>query len=404
MSDERSRWESVADEMSERLGGRRVEFGRHISYWFENSPRRALYSMSYYKFAAKLIGGAKRVLDIGCGEGLGTWLLAKECGYARGVDLDEDAIGVARRNWDDERIAFECVDFLTEDPGTWNAITNFDVIEHILPEHAEAFLSRIVAGLAHDGIAVVGTPSLEGQRYASEISRTGTSTSTTASGWRPRCAATSATSSCSPPTTSWCTRASCRWRTTCWRSAAGPAPGPLTRVGARMDERTRAAQADSEGASPHRVLGAVGSWWDARRSRVERIVEARPFDPAVGAEILAGARENLRSTAGVKLTIDAGERWQFFLDRIRGDVEGFQTVREAIAYAQSAVDFDHRERCHRLRALGRVLAAAAAPRVPAVRAPRSMRRRTRSGRGRPPSCGSAESPSPTSPTSTCAMR
>src|SRR5205085_930538 len=43
-----------------------------------------------------------------------------------------------------------------------------------------------------------------------------------------------------------------------------------------------------------------------------------------------------------KLSIDAGERWQFFLDQIRGDVEGFQTVREAIAYAQSAVDFDHR--------------------------------------------------------------
>ena len=94
---------------------------------------------------------------------------------------------------------------------------------------------------------------------------------------------------------------------------------------------------------PERVLGAVWRRWDARRSRVERIVEARPFDPALGAEILASARENLRSTAGAKLTIDAGERWQFFLDRIRGDVEGFQTVREAIAYAQSAVDFDHRE-------------------------------------------------------------
>ena len=98
------------------------------------------------------------------------------------MDLDADAIGVARRNWDDERIDFDCVDFLTEDPGTWDAITNFDVIEHILPEHAEAFLSRIAAGLAHDGIAVVGTPSLEGQRYASEIPAPATSTSTTASG------------------------------------------------------------------------------------------------------------------------------------------------------------------------------------------------------------------------------
>ena len=94
---------------------------------------------------------------------------------------------------------------------------------------------------------------------------------------------------------------------------------------------------------PERVLGAVWQRWDARRSRVERVVEAPPFDPDVGAEILAGARENLRSTAVAKLPIDAGERWQFFRDRIRGDVEGFQTVREAIAYAQSAIDFDHRD-------------------------------------------------------------
>ena len=117
MSEERSRWESVADEMSDRLAGRRVEFGRHVSYWFENSPRRALYSMSYYKFAAKMIGGGKRVLDVGCGEGLGTWLLAKECGYARGLDLDENAIGVARRNWDDERIDFDCLDSSRRIPG-----------------------------------------------------------------------------------------------------------------------------------------------------------------------------------------------------------------------------------------------------------------------------------------------
>lgn len=94
---------------------------------------------------------------------------------------------------------------------------------------------------------------------------------------------------------------------------------------------------------PERVLGAVWRRWDARRSRVESVVEARPFDPVLGAQILSSARDNLRSTVGAKLPIDAGERWQFFRDRIRGDVEGFQTVREAIAYAQSAVNFDHRE-------------------------------------------------------------
>lgn len=173
MTDDRSRWKPVTELMAEHVGDRRTAFGRYVSYWFDRTPRRALYSMSYYKFAAKIIGTQKRVLDVGCSEGLGTWVLATECGFASGVDLDAEAIGVARGNWDDPRIEFACEDFLESEPGQWDAVVNFDVIEHIQPEHASAFLSRIAAGLVHDGMAVVGTPSLEGQRYASEVSRAG---------------------------------------------------------------------------------------------------------------------------------------------------------------------------------------------------------------------------------------
>jgi putative sugar O-methyltransferase len=90
-------------------------------------------------------------------------------------------------------------------------------------------------------------------------------------------------------------------------------------------------------------LGAAWQRWDARRSRVESVVESPPFDPSLGAEILRRARENLHSTVNARLPLDAGKRWQFFRDAIRRDVEGFQTVPEAIAYAQSAINFDHRE-------------------------------------------------------------
>jgi SAM-dependent methyltransferase len=174
MSGERSEWQGVADLMQGRLGDRRVRFGRYVSYWFDSTPRRALYSLSYYKFAAKLIGAGKRVLDLGCSEGLGTWLLAVECGAARGVDLDRDAIAVARSNWEsDDRIEFACEDFLEHGQGRFDAVTSFDVIEHVYPEHAGGFLSRLRESLTHDGIAVVGTPSEEGQRYASAVSREG---------------------------------------------------------------------------------------------------------------------------------------------------------------------------------------------------------------------------------------
>ena len=64
---QQDRWLDV----KKRMGDRRVVFGRHLAYWYDHSPRRLLHCMSYYKFASKLIGPGKRVLDIGCGEGIG---------------------------------------------------------------------------------------------------------------------------------------------------------------------------------------------------------------------------------------------------------------------------------------------------------------------------------------------
>jgi 2-polyprenyl-3-methyl-5-hydroxy-6-metoxy-1,4-benzoquinol methylase len=164
---------AVWDEVTEMMGDKRIVLGRYLAYWFERSPRRALHYASYYKFAAKMIGKDKRVLDVGCSEGLGTWILAAECGFARGIDSDEAAIAVARSNWPPERAEFVCGDFLEAPAGRYDAVVNFDVIEHIRPENAGRFLERMAANLVPHGVAVVGTPNEPGQVYASEVSRAG---------------------------------------------------------------------------------------------------------------------------------------------------------------------------------------------------------------------------------------
>jgi len=117
-----------------------------------------------------MIGQEKRVLDVGCNEGLGSWVIAKECGYCKGLDFDEVAIETARNNFD---LDFSCEDFLESEPGSYDAVINFDVIEHIYPEHASAFLSKIADNLHDNGVAVIGTPSLISQQFASEISKKG---------------------------------------------------------------------------------------------------------------------------------------------------------------------------------------------------------------------------------------
>jgi 2-polyprenyl-3-methyl-5-hydroxy-6-metoxy-1,4-benzoquinol methylase len=164
---------AVWDEVTEMMGDKQIALGRYCAYWFDHTPRRALYYSSYYKFAAKMIGRNKRVLDVGCSEGLGTWMLAAECGFARGIDSDDEAIAVAQANWPANKVEFLAGDFLEAAPGQWDAVVNFDVIEHIRPENAARFLERIAANLVPHGVTVIGTPNEPGQVHASAVARAG---------------------------------------------------------------------------------------------------------------------------------------------------------------------------------------------------------------------------------------
>lgn len=169
----KSNWENVSQFMQN--NNKEITLGKYISYWFLNSPRRTLHYLSYYKFASKMIGKNKNVLDVGSNEGLGTWLLAKECGFAKGLDFDSDAIDSAINNFGYlKNIEFQNEDiFKYSDKNKWDAVVSFDVIEHILPENSDAFLSKICSLISNEGIFIVGTPSLISQNFASDISKKG---------------------------------------------------------------------------------------------------------------------------------------------------------------------------------------------------------------------------------------
>lgn len=172
MKESKSNWSCVTEELMQEVP--EIDLGRYASFWFHKTPRRVAYCMSYYKFASKLIGKGKRVLDVGCNEGLGTFLIGKECGFAKGVDFDEDAIVQAQKNFKEPFVEFETGDFLkSNDKGNWDAVINFDVIEHILQEHAHDFLGGIAKKLTPEGLCIIGTPSKISQEFASEVSKKG---------------------------------------------------------------------------------------------------------------------------------------------------------------------------------------------------------------------------------------
>lgn len=171
MEKEKSRWNPVIELME---GVAPVNLGKYGSYWFHKTPRRMLHSLSYYKFASKLIGKEKRVLDIGCNEGLGTYVLSKECGYAKGIDFDEKAIQAARQNFQEPNIRFSFQDILIDSiDDDYDAIVNFDLIEHIYPDNIERFFRAQKSRLTKEGMVIIGTPSEISQKYASNISKKG---------------------------------------------------------------------------------------------------------------------------------------------------------------------------------------------------------------------------------------
>jgi 2-polyprenyl-3-methyl-5-hydroxy-6-metoxy-1,4-benzoquinol methylase len=150
-----------------------IKLGRYHSYLIHRTPRRVLYSLSYYKFAAKMIGEGKRVLDVGCNEGLGSWVIAKECGFCKGIDFDERAIAIAQSNFKDPEITFAYQDFFNIPVEAWDGIVNFDVIGHIYPEHSLSFIKRVADSLVPEGVALFGTPSAISQQFASPVSKKG---------------------------------------------------------------------------------------------------------------------------------------------------------------------------------------------------------------------------------------
>ena len=110
-----------------------------------------------YCFAAELVAG-RRVLDIACGEGYGSALLAKSAQHVIGVDIADGAVRHARQRYQAQNLAFEvgsCVSIPIGD-GSVDVVVSFETIEH-LAEH-DAMITEIRRVLRPGGLLVISSP------------------------------------------------------------------------------------------------------------------------------------------------------------------------------------------------------------------------------------------------------
>ncbi|MEM7056994.1 MAG: class I SAM-dependent methyltransferase [Pseudomonadota bacterium] len=155
---------------------RRAELGLMINYAWDDDPRRLAFTFARYKFIGKMLEGKDRVLEIGCGDGFVSRVVAQSVGSLMAVDFDPVFIEDAKRLATTEKwpISFGVHDILSGPPdGSFDAIYSMDVMEHIQPADEDTYLVNICRGLADQGVAIIGMPSLESQVYASEASKAG---------------------------------------------------------------------------------------------------------------------------------------------------------------------------------------------------------------------------------------
>jgi 2-polyprenyl-3-methyl-5-hydroxy-6-metoxy-1,4-benzoquinol methylase len=152
------------------------QLGPYNTYGLLSDPKRTGFLFARHKFVAKMLEGYNRVLEIGCQEGLGSMIVAQAAGHLVATDFYKPHIEscLNRLTGLVANIEFRGHDMIDapikED---FDGAFSMDVIEHIDPDQEDLFMTHVCASLCANGVFVVGTPSLESQKYASPASKAG---------------------------------------------------------------------------------------------------------------------------------------------------------------------------------------------------------------------------------------
>lgn len=119
------------------------------NYWF----RRHL---AVYEWIAARVAG-RRIVDLACGEGYGTAVLADTAAHVTGVDANPEAYEHARLKYTGPRVTIER-DMVETWSGDVDCVVFLQTIEHV--HDPDAVLDHIRELIGPDGVAYVSTPNV----------------------------------------------------------------------------------------------------------------------------------------------------------------------------------------------------------------------------------------------------
>ncbi|MGO0906033.1 class I SAM-dependent methyltransferase [Clostridioides difficile] len=117
-----------------------------------------------YQSIEEIIKG-KKVLDVACGSGYGTFYISKFSQNVIGIDIDEKAIVFSKENYTSKNLEYKRMSAykMEFEDDFFDVVVSFETIEHISQEEQVKFLKEIKRVLKKDGILIVSTP----DRYVS---------------------------------------------------------------------------------------------------------------------------------------------------------------------------------------------------------------------------------------------
>ncbi len=108
-----------------------------------------------------MLQGFGRVLEVGCADCTAASIVQNVVKFWSGIDLEKPGSFLAHiHDIVDAPFGFN-----------WDAVYALDVLEHIEPTDEDKFFRNINTNLMPHGTVIIGSPSLESQPYATELSR-----------------------------------------------------------------------------------------------------------------------------------------------------------------------------------------------------------------------------------------
>ena len=149
-----------------------IKLGKHTSEAWIRDPKHLGFTLARYKFVSKMFDGFNSVLEVGAGDGFGSRIVKQN---VNNLELsDSENLNLKHYDMDFHKTKYFIHNVIkSKFKKQYDGIYLLDVIEHIDKKSEKIFLKYLVLSLKKDGVLIVGTPSLESQKYASYAAKIG---------------------------------------------------------------------------------------------------------------------------------------------------------------------------------------------------------------------------------------